>query len=102
MFGLGFSVPAQNAAIQTVIPAEHRGKITALYLFIYSVIGVALSPTITGILTDYVFRDESQIRWSIFLPAVIVVPASLFIVLLGVKPYGLEVQRLRALESANA
>jgi len=99
MFSLGFAMPSQNAAIQTVIPAEYRGKITALYLFIYSVLGVALSPLITAVFTDYVFHDEAQIRWAIFVPSALFVPASLLIVLLGVKPYGREVARLRSLEA---
>jgi MFS family permease len=99
-FGLGFFTPSQNAAMLTVVPAEHRGKVSALYWFVYSVMGVALAPLITSLFTDYVFRDESRIGWAIFIPSAIFVPLSLIVVSTGVKPFGREVKRLRELEAA--
>jgi MFS family permease len=98
LFALGFGAPSQNAAMQIVTPAELRGKITALYLFIYSVVGIALSPAIPALLTDYFFKDESLIRWSIFLPNAIFGPLSLLIIWLGVRPYAKEIGRIRELE----
>lgn len=97
--GIGLGAPSQNAAMQIVCPAEMRGKVTALYLFFYSVIGIALSPFIVGALSDYFFHNEAMIRWSIFLPAIIFQPVSLLVIWLGMKPYGREVERLKALEA---
>ena len=97
---IGIGSPSQNAAMQIVCPAEMRGKITSLYLFLFSVVGVALAPIVTGLITDYVFHDDSMIRWSIFLPSVILSPLSLLMIWLGQKPYGREVERLKALEAA--
>jgi MFS family permease len=99
IFVVSVAAPAQNAAFQIVTPTEHRGKMTALFLFIFSVVGVAFAPIITALITDYVFRDESQIKWAIFLPAVVFGPISLVITWLGLKPYEREVQRLKALEA---
>jgi MFS family permease len=99
-FTLGLGAPSQNAALQIVTPAELRGKITALYLLIYSVFGVALAPIVNGLFTDFVLHDESQIRWAIFLPTIVFNPLSLVIIWLGRKPYGREVARLEALEAA--
>ncbi len=96
---IGIGSPSQNAAMQIVCPAEMRGKITSLYLFLFSVVGVALAPIVTGLITDYVFHDDSMIRWSIFLPSVILSPLSLLMIWLGQKPYGREVERLKALEA---
>jgi MFS family permease len=98
LFSIGIGGPAQNAAFQIVTPTELRGKMTALYLFIYSVVGVAFSPLVTGFLSTYVV-GEGNIRWAIFLPAIIFGPASLIITILGLRPYGREVERLRALEA---
>ncbi len=92
--------PAQNAAFQIVTPTELRGKMTALFLFIFSVVGVAFAPVITALITDFVLHDESQIRWAIFVPAIVFGPASLLITWLGLKPYEREVRRLKALEGA--
>ena len=97
--GIGLGAPSQNAAMQIVCPAEMRGKVTALYLFFYSVIGIGLSPFIVGALSDYFFHNEAMIRWSIFLPAIIFQPLSLLVIWLGLKPYGREVERLKALEA---
>ncbi len=97
LFSLGIGGPAQNAAFQIVTPTELRGKMTALYLFIYSVIGVALSPAINGYLSTYVF-GEANLKWAIFLPAATFLPISLLITWLGLKPYEREVKRLKDLE----
>jgi MFS family permease len=98
-FTIGMAGTAQNAALQIVTPAELRGKVTALYLFIYAVVGVALAPLVNALITDYLLRDESLIRWAIFWPTVIGGPLSLLIAWLGMRPYGAEVKRLKALEA---
>lgn len=98
-FAIGMAGASQNAALQIVTPAELRGKVTALYLFIYSVVGIFIAPLVNALITDYVLHDESLIRWGIFWPTVIGGPLSLFIAWLGLKPYGREVERLKALEA---
>ena len=97
-FAIGFAGASQNAALQIVTPAELRGKVTALFLFIYSVVGVASAPILTGVISDYVLHSESLIRWAIFWPLLIASPLALAISCLGVRPYGREVARLEALE----
>lgn len=97
-FSLGMAGASQNAALQIVTPAELRGKVTALYLLVYSLVGVALSPVFFALITDYVLRDESLIRWAIFWPSILLRPLSLLIACFGVRPYALEVERLEALE----
>jgi len=99
---IGIGAPSQNAAMQIVCPPEMRGKITSLFLFLYSVVGIGLSPILIGWLTDYLFHAESMIRWSIFVPSVVLNPLSLLLVWLGLKPYGREVERLKALEAGAA
>ena len=96
---IGIAAPSQNAALQIVCPAEMRGKVTSLFLFLYSVVGIALSPILTGFITDHVFHAESMIRWSIFVPLIVLNPLSVFLVWLGLRPYGREVERLKALEA---
>jgi MFS family permease len=98
-FTIGMAGTAQNAALQIVTPAELRGKVTALYLFIYSVVGFSFTPFLNALITDYVVRNESLIRWGIFWPTIIGGPLSVLIAWLGLKPYGREVKRLVALES---
>lgn len=101
LFVVGIGGPAQNAAIQTITPAEMRGKITALYLFLLNVVGVAISPMIVALFTDYVFRDQSLIRWSIFIPGIVLVPLSLWAMWAGLRPYAREVARLKTLDAPD-
>ena len=98
LFSLGMGGPSQNAAFQIVTPTELRGKMTALYLLVYSLTAVAFAPMVTGFISTYVVGEEN-IRWAIFLPAATFGPISLIITFLGLKPYGREVERLRALEA---
>ena len=97
-FALGMAGASQNAALQIVTPTELRGKVTALYLFIYSVVGFSFTPYLNALITDYVLKNESLIRWGIFWPTIIGGPLALLIAWLGVAPYGREVERLKALE----
>jgi len=91
--------PSQNAALQIITPNEMRGQVTALYLFIYSVVGTGIAPTVTALFTDYVFQAESELRFAILAVSAIFSPLSLLLIWLGLKPYGREVARLRS-ESA--
>jgi len=101
-FGMGFlasvigsmSSPGQNSAIQIITPNEMRGQISAVYLFSISVIGGGLGPTAVALMTDYVFGDESMLRYSMALFAAIVGPIGAVLIWLAVKPYGEAVRRL--------
>lgn len=93
---LGFGGASQNAALQIVTPPSMRGQMTAINMFLFSVVGSGLSPSIIALITDYVFRDESQLRYAILTTAVLFGPASLLVWWLGVKPYVREVARLEA------
>ena len=86
---------AQNAALQIIVPNQMRGQVTALYLFLFSVVGSGLSPTVLALFTDYVFQAEDQIRYAILMSAAIFSPLALFIMWLGLKPYAREVARLK-------
>ncbi len=43
-FSAMVGAPSQNAALQIITPNEMRGQVTALYLFMFSVIGSGLRP----------------------------------------------------------
>jgi MFS family permease len=99
---LGMSGPSINAILQSVTPNEIRGQVTALYLFIFMVVGSGIAPLLTGVVTDYLFTSPEDLRWSILLLHVILLPSSLAVTWLGWKPYRREVERLNALDRAAA
>ena len=60
---LGFGAAA--AALQQVTPNRMRGVTAAIYLFFVNFVGIGLGPTITALITDYVFKDEDAVGFSI-------------------------------------
>lgn len=57
------------AALQEMMPNNLRGQMSAIYLFVTNLLGLAIGPLIVGVITDYVF-DEARygiegIRWSL-------------------------------------
>jgi MFS family permease len=91
---IAFGGSSLNAALQIITPNPMRGQVTALYLFLFSVVGNGFSPFLVGLITDFIFHDESQLRYAILTTALLFSPASLVVFWLGVKPYAREVQRL--------
>ncbi|MGZ6022194.1 MAG: spinster family MFS transporter [Rhizomicrobium sp.] len=86
----------QNAAIQTVTPNEMRGQITALFLFIFNVVGFGLGPMIVALFTDYVFGSEADLRYSLSLVAAVLGPLAALSIWSGLKAYGRSVARAKS------
>jgi MFS family permease len=99
---IGMSGPSINAILQSVTPNEIRGQVTALYLFIFTVVGSGIAPLLTGLVTDHVFTSPDDLRWSILVLHILFLPTSLAVTWLGWKPYRREVERLNALDQAAA
>ncbi len=64
-FFLSFPTGVSAAAVQDYTPAPLRARVTALYYVAVSLGGVGLGPLVVGMLTDYVFRDESLVGRSL-------------------------------------
>ena len=97
--GLAGAAP-QNAAIQSVTPNQMRGQVTALYLFVFTVIGQGLGPNFISFFTDSVIGDESKLRLSMSVTAAFMTPIAAIIIWLGVKPYGRAIAEIKAREAA--
>src|SRR5262252_7273440 len=94
VFALASAVP-QNAAIQRITPNQMRGRVTAIYLFMFIFFG-GFGAQLIGSVTQYVFRSDAYLWKSIALTASILLPLAAFIISRGVRPYGREVERLEA------
>ncbi len=100
-FFTAFAIGVAAAAIQQIVPNAMRGQASAVYLFFVNLIGLGLGPTGVALVTDYVFQDESMLRYSILIVGVgchsIAVPLFLF----GMKPFRESVQHLKDWEANN-
>jgi MFS family permease len=98
--GIASAVP-QNAAIQRITPNEMRGQVTAVYLFMFIVFG-AVGGQLVGTINHRLFGHDSDLWKSLALVATACGPLAALAISFGVKPYGREVVRLEALETAKA
>jgi MFS family permease len=62
------------AALVLVTPSRMRAQSVALYLLFDSLIGFGLGPTAVALLTDFVFRDESQVGLALATVIAIIMP----------------------------
>ncbi len=99
---IGISAPGAVAALQNVTPNQFRGQISALYLFTIGVIGGGVGPTVVALVTDYVFKDEAMLRYSMVLVTVLFGAAGLWLKFVCLAPYKERVGRLIASERGAA
>ena len=99
---LGGTGACTNTILQVISPNRMRAQITAIFFLFYNLVGQGLSPWFIGLFTDHVLHDEHLLRYSILAAAILFQPASLFVMWLGMKPYGREVAAIEASEAAVA
>jgi MFS family permease len=78
----------QNAALQSVTPNRMRGQATALFLFVFNIVGFGCGPTVIALITDYVFHNDARVGSALALSTIILGPLSAFALWRGLKPYG--------------
>jgi MFS family permease len=80
LFGLALSwlgyAGIAGAAMQLVTPNEFRGQVSVTYLFIATLIGVGIGPSIPAAFTDFLFHDDMKVGWSMGLTVAIAAPIS--------------------------
>ena len=64
-FFAAFPWGAAAAAAAEMVPAPLRSQGAALYFFVLNLVSTALGPTAVAVLTDYVFKNEAAVRYSL-------------------------------------
>jgi MFS family permease len=64
-FFLMFFTGPGIGALQLVTPNELRGQVSAIYLFVVSLVGLSVGPVAVGAITDFVFHDRAKVGWSV-------------------------------------
>ncbi|HUJ46240.1 MAG TPA: MFS transporter [Rhizomicrobium sp.] len=85
-----------NAALQVVTPNEMRSQITALFLFIFNIIGFGIGPSAVPWVTRLVFHDPAMLGRGFAVVIAVLCPLSALCIFLGLKPYGRAIARSRA------
>ena len=74
-------------AIQLIIPNRARAQVSALYITLTTLVGLSIGPMVIGLMTDHLFRDPADVRYS--LAIIVGVPAPIMFALMMVarRPY---------------
>lgn len=71
LFAITFSytmpMALASAALQEVTPDRLRGFAGAINFVALSLVGLAIAPTLVGLVTDLIFRDPLKVGWSLAL-----------------------------------
>ncbi|VXC62015.1 spinster family MFS transporter [Pseudomonas sp. 8O] len=94
VFCLSMPFGVAPAAIQEIMPNSMRGQASAIYLFVITLIGLGVGPTAVALVTDFVFADDSALRYSLLIVTTLAVLMSIILLSKSLKPYRESVTRL--------
>ncbi len=90
--GPGAASATGISATMMITPNQLRGQVSALYLFVISILGLTIGPTAVALLTDYVFFDESALPYSLAIVVGVASVASLLVLSSARSAYRREVR----------
>jgi MFS family permease len=79
--------PCAGTAIQLIVPNRARGQVTALYVTMTTLVGLVVGPLVVGLMTDHVFHDPAQIRYSLSIVVGVAAPLMFVLLLTAFAPY---------------
>jgi MFS family permease len=68
-FFIGFPLVLVTSGLQMIAPNQFRAQLGAMFLFLLGVLAVAVGPVLPALLTQYLFHDDSKLRYSLALSA---------------------------------
>lgn len=90
------------AAIQQMMPPAMRGRASAVYLFIVNIIGLGIGPTAVGACTQYLFRRDDAVNYSLMLVNSLACGLAAVVLSFALKPFLASLRRLRAWSEGRA
>ena len=90
------------AALMIVTPNQMRAQASALYLFVINLLGLTIGPTGVALFTDYVFRDDAMLRYSVACVAVLAGGFAIGFLIYNMRQYRRMVVESEAWSSAAA
>jgi len=74
-------------ALQIAIPNQIRAQVTAGYLTVLNIVGLAIGPIVVGAITDHIFSGPNDLRYSISVVVAITVPIMVTCMLRARRPF---------------
>jgi MFS family permease len=88
LFVIGAVTPA---AFQLVTPNPLRAQVSSVALFVNNLLGIGLGPTLVALITDYGFGEDSALRYSLAVVALVFAPLGAITFWLGLRSYRTEI-----------
>ncbi len=79
--------PCAGTAIQLIVPNRARAQVTAVYITFTTLVGLGFSSVVVGLITDRVFRDPADIRYSLAILVGLAAPVMFGLLLAALRPY---------------
>jgi MFS family permease len=89
------------AAIQQMMPNNMRGQASAIYLFVVNLLGLGIGPSAVAIFTDYVFRGDEAVRYSLLIVTTAAHIISGVLLWVGLKPFRRSLDYLKEWTAAH-
>lgn len=87
LFFSSFPYGPAAAALQMISPPNMRAQFSALYLFVVNLLGIGFGATATALATDFIFRDELKLHWSMALIAAVGGVLSVVLLAACIRPF---------------
>lgn len=87
LFFVSFPFGPAAAGLQLATPPRMRAQMSAVYLFIVNLTGIGFGGTAVALLTDFVFRDDMKLHYSMAGVAAIGGILSIILLTLAQKPF---------------
>ncbi len=87
-----------GTAIQLIVPNRARAQVTAVYITFTTLVGLFFSSVVVGLITDRLFRNPGDIRYSLAITVGVAAPVMLLLLLAACRPY----RQLRESEPQDA
>ena len=102
IFFVGYHYGIIPSGLQIIVPNRMRGQVSAIYLFINNIIGLGFGPTLVGLFTDYVFKDDASLNLSLVSTACISMPLAVVLFSYGLRHYRASVAARELVEAARS
>lgn len=76
-----------GTAIQLIVPNRARAQVTAIYVTFTTLVGLVVGPIVIGLMTDHLFRNPAEVRYSLSIVVAVAAPAMVALILTALRPF---------------
>jgi len=87
LFFASFPLATAATAMQLASPPHMRAQVSAIFLFLNSIIGLAIGSFVIALITDYVFKNDLSVGWSVSIVCSISTFFSGILIARGLQPF---------------